>query len=632
MCGFVAISSFPSSLKTRLDESLKAIAHRGPDSHGTFQSDSGDCSLGHVRLSILDTSSAGTQPMIDQSGRYVIAYNGETYNFIELKSELESKYGPIQWCSHSDTEVVLEGFAREGKRFLQKLNGTFSLAIYDKGQKELFVLRDPLGVKPLFIREIGGSLNFASELKALLKLDLPAPDFRVEAFKEMLAFMYVPEPRTIYEGIFKAAPGELLRCKDGRITDREILTFDLLSSEGAQQLSENEYVERLRTSFLGAVERQLVSDVPIALMLSGGLDSSAVAYAAKHAGTKISEAYTISFSKESLKRDYQSDDLKYAQLVSDDLGINLNVIPAELNFEKLIPNLTYFFEDGYSDPAAFNTYLICQAARANGIKVMLTGQGADEYLCGYRRYQAEALLAKMPESLRGVVGSLDTFIPENMTGRLNAVSRRLKKFTRASRLEESDRWLSLYTWGAPIKVASLFKEQTIPQYESEFKRHYELIKSRGFLGLEAMIEMDKHYDLLSLNLTYCDRMSMAAGVEARVPILDFDLVKLMNKIPVSLKLKAGVGKTVLKKAMEGIVPNEVIYREKAGFFSPINYWLEAQQDSIRNQLLNQKNYLHEIMNLAEIGQLVEDHFSKKSDQSKLIFTLIIIDRLTRGSM
>ena len=284
MCGIVAITSSNSSMYP-IGKVLTAINHRGPDDQGVFVSDKGDCQLGHVRLSIIDVSSAGHQPMTDSSGRFVISYNGEIYNYLELKELLNKAHGQIKWTSTSDTEVILEGFAREGVKFLSKLNGIFALTIYDIRDRLLYVLRDPLGIKPLFFTDQNLSLIFCSELKGLLAIPSLNRTLRQQSLADQLAFMYVPEPYTLFNEFKKVKPGILTTYFKGK----KVSSINLFGhlNEPISFSNSNEMIDCFYSAFSSAIKRQLISDVPISLMLSGGLDSSAVAYEALNSGANI---------------------------------------------------------------------------------------------------------------------------------------------------------------------------------------------------------------------------------------------------------------------------------------------------------------------------------------------------------
>jgi len=617
MCGVVAITTkYPNNWD--ISQPLQSIRHRGEDDQGIYVSTNRDCYLGHVRLSILDLSKSGHQPMSDATGRFIISYNGEVYNYHDLKVDLENKYGTINWNSNTDTEVIIEGFARENVSFLDKLNGIFSLVIYDVQERLSYVLRDPLGIKPMFFTEQFGAVFFCSELKGLLAISELKLTLRHDSLAAQLAFMYVPEPHTLYCEVEKTQPGVCFVYKYGCLVSSIPLFSHLVS--GSFFSTEDEAISELQQTFSTAVRRQLVSDVPVSLFLSGGLDSSAVAREAVYSGAKVKDAYTIAFSADDRKFDAQSDDLHYAHLMANRLGINLEVITAKQDMLSILPEVIQFMDDGFTDPAAINTYIMCDAARKNGIKVILSGQGADEHLGGYRRYLAEKILNNIPAPLRSVLSLFAKILPEQISGRFNAINRRIKRIGALSGKSIHNRIFSMYSWAEPREINNLFVGQIGSSYKFELLKLYDLYSDNDIV--DAMMYIDHQYDLMSLNLCYTDRMSMANGVEARVPFLDFDLIRVMNSIPAKLKVKGQHGKYVFKKAMEAYLPHEIIYREKAGFGLPIRAWMSNSKDLLSHYLDKTKIEQQGIFNSSVIDQLLQEQYQGKKDNSYLLLTLL----------
>ncbi len=617
MCGIVAISSVQAEATT-VDLALMAIRHRGPDDHGTYVSPAGDCRLGHARLAIVDLSPAGHQPMADASGRFVLCYNGEVYNFPDLRAALQQRHGLIAWRGTSDSEVIIEGFAREGIPFLDRLNGMFALAIYDTRERLLHVLRDPIGIKPLFITEQRGGVYFCSEMKGLLALPGLRFDLRIAALAEQLSFMYVPEPHTPYQQIRKFEPGVCMSYRDGRLVASQKLFAHLVPATRLRH--EDEAVQALRAAFDAAVRRQMMADVPVSMFLSGGLDSSAVALHAVQAGAVVKDAYTIAFHQDDQRHDAQSDDLHHARIMAQRLGIELKVITADRDFLSLLPELVRFMEDGFSDPAAINTYLISAGARRDGIKVLLSGQGADEYLGGYRRYLAEKGLAALPGPVRTVLGGLTRVLPAALPGRFNALNRRVRRLAQLAAQTPQTRLKALYTWSPEATVRGLMHDDPGSAADTAFNAH---VAHSGHADvLETMMSVDKHYDLLSLNLCYTDRMSMAASVEARVPFLDFDLVRTMNGIPMAMKVQGRHGKHVFKRAMTPALPREIVYREKAGFGLPIRAWLRKSSALVDHYLDQTRLQRQGLYNASAVRALLDAQFSGRAEHSHTLLTLL----------
>lgn len=619
MCGFFAASCPPGS-QVAAQLANEAMRHRGPDDSGTFASRDRAVFLGHARLSIVDLSSAGHQPMADASGRYVLSYNGEIYNFQELRADLEARHGAIAWRGGSDSEVIIEGVARDGLDFLERLNGIFALAIYDHATRELHLLRDPLGIKPLVLTRQMGGLYAASEMKALLAIDGIGHTLRRGALYEQLSFMYVPEPYTMFNEFTKLAPGLLCTYVDGQQTSERRM-FAGLASADRLITDEAEAIAALDQAFDAAVRRQLVADVPVSLFLSGGLDSTAVAHKTVAAGAKVHDAYTIAFSAADMALDAQSDDLRYARMMADRLSLHLKVIHASSDFLALLPDIVGFMEDGFTDPAAINTYLICAGARKDGIKVMLSGQGADEYLGGYRRYIAEQMLLGIPAPLRTMLGWADGLVPNRVPGALNSVARRVKRFASLAAQDPRERIRALYTWSDPSMIASLLVEAPDGAADRHFYDRLDSLGDRH--SLDRLMAIDHHYDLMSLNLCYTDRMSMAVGVEARVPFLDFDLVKVMNRVDPALKVRGREGKYIFKKAMEPYLPREIIYREKAGFGLPIRAWMAQGSDLVDRYFEPGRLRAQGIFRPEAIDRMRKEHMSGARDHGYTLLTLLI---------
>jgi asparagine synthase (glutamine-hydrolysing) len=617
MCGIIAIS-VSDNRPYSLNQSLQAISHRGPDDQGDYYSEGNDAQLGHVRLSIIDLSPAGHQPMFDSSRRYVIVFNGEIYNYLTLKKELEAKHGVISWKSSSDTEVILEGFVREGQSFFSKLNGIFAFSLYDTHEKEMYILRDPIGIKPLYITEQNGSVFFCSEIKGLLCFSELNRTIRRASLADQLAFMYVPEPYTNYNEFFRLKPGICYVYKQGRKI-RESALFTHLN-EPISFTSEMAMIEMLRETFSDSVKRQLIADVPVSLFLSGGLDSSAVAFEAVQAGGNIRSAYTISFTEEDSRQDGQSNDLYYARKMADKLGLKLEVIQAKSDLISMLPGLMPYLEDGVSDPAAINTFLISQSARADGVKVMLSGQGADEYLCGYRRYLGEKLIENINPLAKKGLSIVADLLPTSIPGRFNASVRRLKRLAVASSQSKRDRLPGYFMWGSPNQIKEFFLDG---KDLSPGRDLYDFFDNHSEMeSLSTMLLADQQFDLLSLNLNYTDKMSMLAGVEARVPFLDFEMVRLMNSIPLDMKIRGREQKYILKKAMEPKLPSEVIYRQKAGFALPIRSWFRKNSEITDKYLNSERLKGQGIYDVKAIANMLSLQFNGKVDYSYLLYSLL----------
>ncbi len=620
MCGvFFTSQNKPTDIS--VSKALLSIMHRGPDDMGEFYSELNDCKMGHVRLSILDISSQGKQPMVDSSGRYVISFNGEIYNYIELRRELSRNYQNLKFKTSTDTEVILEGFAREGKKFLSKLNGMFTFGIYDKRDKILFVLRDPLGIKPLFYTCQNDSYFFSSELKGLLFFGGFKKTLSLQSMVDQITYMFVPEPNTLYKEFKKFPRGALTQFQFGKKIKNEKI-FEHLNKK-INFSSDEEALKSFSTTFSSSVKRQQISDVPLSIMLSGGIDSSAVASEVYKNNYKM-DAYTIRFRNEDIRYDHQTDDYDYAKLIAKKFNFKLNKINADINFLDKFFEISNFLEDGISDPAAINTYIISKKARENGIKVLLTGQGADEFLCGYRRYTLEKFFRNTPNQIKQVFNKISYFLPSN-SRYFNSFVRRAKKFS--SILGEENKFLryhSLFATNDIPSIENLFLEKNSIEVGKEFKNKLSSLTNMHYL--DEISYLDQNFDLISLNLAYTDRMSMAAGVEARVPFLDFELIRVMNSISSNLKLNKYISKYILKSTMKNKLPNNVINRNKTGFFLPIRSWLREENKFFKEYLDEDKIRKQGIFNYKTINLLKNEQFNNKKDNANTIISLMFLQK------
>ena len=609
MCGIQF--SYSTYSRKELDSGLHSIEHRGPDNLG--MKEFGHVCIGHVRLSILDLSSAGNQPYVDRSGIYYMTYNGEIYNYLELKDYLTKKYN-IVWESRSDTEVLLEGYVREGESFLAKLNGIFSFVIFNRMTNEYVALRDPLGVKPLYCYNIGHEVILASELKQIESLAKKNLTIRTESFIELSMFLYVPEPNTIYNEVSKVEPGYIYKFKGGFLKGKTYLYESL--SESVEINNFDEACDKFEALFDGAVKRQMISDVPVSLFLSGGLDSSAILDSAYRQGHKLHSAYTISFSNTDRKLDYQSNDLNYAKIVANRYNINLKEIQADKSFLSFLPEIIQYFDSSFADPAAINTYLIAKEASRNGVKVMLSGQGPDEYLGGYRRHIAFSGFDRLPKLAKPALSRLK-YLPVFGSGKIRPLTRRLKRLGDLAASSPEEQYRKAYTWTDKETLNQVFKQKEISDL-----RFFQHDGSKSLL--QNSLDIEKRLDLLSLNLTYNDRMTMACGVESRVPFLDFELVKFMNSLPEDYLVSGSSGKHILKKVMTGRLDQRIINRSKAGFALPIRSWLANDDTGMMDEIFSHRNFIDlGIMDRKQIEKLRENHNKGFVDHSYLLFSLLI---------
>jgi asparagine synthase (glutamine-hydrolysing) len=610
---------------------LATLAHRGPDDEGQEWIDHGGWSfgLGNRRLAILDLSAAGHQPM--WLGSSALAYNGEVYNFRELRRELES--AGQQFHTGTDTEIVLRLLTLEGTAGLRRLNGMYGLAFWDGERKELVVARDKFGIKPLYYHWDGHRLVYASEYKALLDAKV-SPSLNERALAGYLSFGWVPGSETLLVGVRELEPGCLIRLTDGEF---RIERFDDVADGPSLDVDAVAAARELRDRLRDAVRRQMIADVPVGVLLSGGLDSSAIAsYAAEHSSKEV-RAYTISFRDEDAKTEQSADDLKFSKLIAQNFGLDLQEFEIGPEIADLMPEVAWHLDDPIADPAAILTLIICRAARPD-VKVLLSGQGSDEIFGGYRIHMFDRIarrLAPMPEpvlsgsvaALRGMAHAAGK-LPGKSQGLLLAAHRASSAIVDHAKLPAEDRYLA-YRGAYHYSRDCLASLLTPAAYEhvagvDPSSAHRDAFKgSKKTSFFDRMLYVDLKTFLLNQNLVYSDRLSMAASVELRVPFLDDRVADFALDLPPELKVKRLRGKQVLRDAVAGDVPAEVIRRRKAGFGAPIRKWLRADLrplllDSLSDSWLERTG----LFDAPAVRRLIAEHTDGSHDHTYRLWTLL----------
>jgi asparagine synthase (glutamine-hydrolysing) len=626
MCGICGIvgSADERLLRTMTD----TLAHRGPDGDGlrTFAAANGHppAALGHRRLTIIDPTPRGAQPMVYRN-RYWITYNGELYNFRELRKGLERD--GYEFASDCDTEVVLALYARDGEAMLDKLNGIYAFAIWDDVAHRLFLARDRLGVKPLYYAERDGALYFASEVKALLPA-LERPSLRHDAVADYLTFLWVPDPDTVFEGVYKLPPGHCATYADGRLTIRAYWDIPL----APETRPESEWIDTLGDTLGAAVRRQMVADVPLGSFLSGGVDSSAIVAEATAASTEKLTTYTIGFSQEDLSHEPIPDDLKYARIVADRFGVDYHERTLAADVVALLPKLVWHMDEPVADPACITTYLICSTA-SERLKVILSGMGADEVFAGYPRYLAARLAHAadiVPRRPRAAARSfVESRVGLGRPGRLRGPRRNLRKLVRGLDADPFERHLTYTSYYQPHELAELLAPDLRAELRGHdpFRRHrayYE--RTRGQHWLNRLLYVDQKTYLPCLNLTYTDKMSMAASTEVRVPLLDDEVIALAGRIPPNLKLRRFTRKYVLKRSVEPLLPSEIVHRPKAGFGAPVRAWTTGALRPLLDDLLSPTRVAARgLFEPAAVQRLLDDNRAGRSDNALRIWALLTLE-------
>lgn len=630
MCGIAGIIS--PDPETRIGAALLAIEHRGRDDEGVFVSeafgpDRQKACLGHRRLSIIDTSSAGHQPMLTEDKRFAMILNGEIYNYKQIRTQLESK--GVTFATNSDTEVLLKAFREWGTSCLDKLNGMFAFAVWDDAEKTLTLARDRAGIKPLFYAKIGNDLVFASEIKAILATKLIHAELDHEALHQSLTFLWPVPPHTMFKGIYQLKAGHFLTWKNGEISTHEWWDLDYSAEEKGG--SEAEWTDRVFETLDRVTEMEMVADVPLGAFLSGGVDSSSiVALMAKHSKQRVS-AYTTGISADDLKYDIIPDDVEWSRRVAKLLDLDYHETMLTPDLADLLPKLVRHQEAPIID-MAISSYLISEQSRATQT-VMLSGMGGDEIFAGYPRQMAMKLAGLtdiVPTAVRRpAMKVIESLAYGGLPGKFTAPLRNLKKFARSAGMDFEERYLGFGTYFTDEMKSSLYAADLkgLMSGFDAYRYHNEYFKHCAKASpLNRMLYVDFKTFMPALNLDTTDRMSMAANLEVRVPFLNKELVELTTRLPSNLKIKGIKRKYILKKAAERLLPPEVVWRKKAGFGAPIRSWLRGPLMPMVNDLLSEERIRSRgIFDAAAVRNIIDGNLSGREDHNLHVFFLLTLE-------
>lgn len=629
MCGIAGLISH--TFEDRIGPMLEAIEHRGRDDQGVFLSspfaDGLKACLGHRRLSIIDTSSAGHQPFLSEDGRFALTYNGEIYNYKEVRADLESA-GEI-FSTESDTEVLMKAFRKWGIDCLQKLNGMFAFAVWDDAEKELTLVRDRAGIKPLYFAQSGDSFLFASEIKAILASDLISAELDREALDQYLTFLWTPDSHTLFKGIHKLPPAHFLKWKCGEMIQAEWwdLNFDSIDTK----TSESEWIDRLLETLDRVVRMEMVSDVPLGAFLSGGVDSSSiVALMNENSGDRRVSTYTVGISADDLKYDIIPDDTVWARKIGKLFDTDYHETILEPDVAELLPKLIYHTDEPIADPAIITSYLISEAARET-LTVLLSGVGGDEVFAGYPRHMAMQIASALdtfPQALRSPAMSLiSNTLPGGKPGRLTAPLRNAKKFAKSAAMDFEDRYLGFGTYFTAAEKHRLYSDELRSESFDPYKKHRSYFQRvRHADPLNQILYVDFKTFLPCLNLAYTDKTSMAANLEVRVPFLNVELVELAARMPARMKLRGLKRKFILKKAAEKLLPHDAVWRKKAGFGAPIRAWLRGPLQPMVDDLLSDKRVRERgLFDPAEVRRIIDANQTGREDLNLQIFQLLTLE-------
>lgn len=629
MCGITGLFSFNEIGRINqmyLVNATKALTKRGPDFEDFYEDYY--VGLGHRRLSIIDTSPKGNQPMQDESGRYVMVFNGEIYNYPELRKELTSK--GYTFNSESDTEVLLKLYIDQKEACLSKLNGFFAFAIYDKEDKSLFLARDRMGIKPLLFSMDEDRFIFGSEMKAMLAYGLKR-NLNYEALLTYLELNYIPHPQTIFHDVQKCPPGHYLIVKDSTLTIKSFyeISVNVDHSQNYEQ-SSRQLVELLDQS----VQRRLVADVPVGAFLSGGIDSSVIAAIASRHVDQLN-TYSIGYQDEPY-----FDETHYANEVANHLGTNHQVFSlTNYDLLKHLDDVVSYIDEPFADSSAIPVYILSQETRKN-VTVALSGDGADEIFSGYNKHYA--LNRSLKGGLRnGVISGLLPLwkmLPKSRSGKIGNLVRQLERFGQGRSLSPQERywfWAAFNSKSNALKFLSQDSLSNInhQQYEKHKGSFLQDLDSKS--DLNDFLKVDTKLVLPNDMLTKVDLMSMANSLEVRVPFLDHEIVDFAFSLPVDYKINGNLRKRILRDAFKDILPASLYKRPKKGFEVPLVKWFRKElKGELDNHLFNQSFIENQgIFDWRSVKGLRDQiHSNNPGDSHAKIWALYVFQRWWKINM
>ena len=621
MCGICGIFNYRGREPVQeglLREMCHVLRHRGPDDEG-YHLD-GDLGLGHRRLSIIDLR-YGHQPIYNEDGRVCIVFNGEIYNFRELRSDLEAQGHGFR--TFTDTEVILHLYEAYGVGCVQWLNGMFAFAIWDERRQELLLARDRIGIKPLVYTEVGdGKLIFASEMKALLRHPEVTREIDLGALDKFLKYQYIPAPHTIFKGIYKLQPGHLLACSRSKgVRVEQYWDFDFRDKRNGSEAS---CAEALYELLQASVDRHMISDVPLGAFLSGGIDSSAVVGLMAEVSDRPVKTFSIGFEEDTFS------ELPYARKIAERFHTEHHEFVVRPNALDVVNEVVAYLDEPFADVSVIPTFLVSQLAREH-VTVILSGDGGDELLAGYDWYLADKLdrLYRMaPRVLRdGIVAPAVGRIP--ITPEKKGLINVLKRFVEGARLPPERGGVRWVTFFNDEERDALLTEDVKADlrscgYEDEAVAYRRDAPSDN--GLERNLYVDSKLYLPDDILIKVDLMSMAHSLEARVPFLDRDFVAFTEGLPGGLKLKALTSKYILKRSMSGLLPEETLRRGKYGFSIPLKNWLRNELKEFVLETLSERKIREiGIFNYPFVDRTVQEHLAGRRDNSRRIWALLVFE-------
>ncbi len=604
MCGFIGCvhdktQNYSDEQKQQFKNMNDIITHRGPDDDGFYYDD--HIQFGFRRLSIIDIES-GHQPLTYENERYWIIFNGEVYNYVELREELLSE--GLSFSTSSDTEVIIALYSHLKEKAVEKLRGMFSFVIWDKQEQTLYGARDPFGIKPFFYFEDGDRTFFASEKKSIL-LALENDVLNYDSLQHYLTYQFVPEPNTMSDGIKKLEPGHFFTKKIG--SPLEIKRYWKAHFKPVQK-SEPDFIKEIKDVLFDSVKMHMRSDVPVGSFLSGGIDSSIIASIAKEFHPSI-KTFSVGFEHNGFS------EIDVAKETAEKLGVeNISYVISPQEYMNEIPKIMWHMDDPLADPACVPLYFVAREARKH-VTVVLSGEGADELFGGYNIYhepQSLEVFNKIPRAGKVLLKGIAGMMPEGMRG---------KSFIERGVTPMEERYIGnakMFTEEEKRELLNVYREGL--DYTDITKPLY--AESRGYDPVDRMQYIDIHTWMRGDILLKADKMTMAHSLELRVPFLDKAVFEVASKIPTNLKTVHGTTKYILRKAAEGVVPAHVLDRKKLGFPVPIRHWLKDEMNEWAKKIIRESNTDH-LINKSYVLQLLEDHCQGKADNSRKIWTVLM---------
>ncbi|MEH7502201.1 asparagine synthase (glutamine-hydrolyzing) [Neobacillus drentensis] len=604
MCGFIGCvhdktQNYSDEQKQQFKNMNDIITHRGPDDDGFYYDD--HIQFGFRRLSIIDIES-GHQPLTYENERYWIIFNGEVYNYVELREELLSE--GLSFSTSSDTEVIIALYSHLKEKAVEKLRGMFSFVIWDKQEQTLYGARDPFGIKPFFYFEDGDRTFFASEKKSIL-LALENDVLNYDSLQHYLTYQFVPEPNTMSDGIKKLEPGHFFTKKIG--SPLEIKRYWKAHFKPVQK-SEPDFIKEIKDVLFDSVKMHMRSDVPVGSFLSGGIDSSIIASIAKEFHPAI-KTFSVGFEHNGFS------EIDVAKETAEKLGVeNISYVISPQEYMNEIPKIMWHMDDPLADPACVPLYFVAREARKH-VTVVLSGEGADELFGGYNIYhepQSLEVFNKIPRAGKVLLKGIASMMPEGMRG---------KSFIERGVTPMEERYIGnakMFTEEEKRELLNVYREGL--DYTDITKPLY--AESRGYDPVDRMQYIDIHTWMRGDILLKADKMTMAHSLELRVPFLDKAVFEVASKIPTNLKTVHGTTKYILRKAAEGVVPAHVLDRKKLGFPVPIRHWLKDEMNEWAKKIIRDSNTDH-LINKSYVLQLLEDHCQGKADNSRKIWTVLM---------